>query len=568
MLKKNRVPLIYISLAIVTFISFWNVTRAAFVNYDDPKYVTGNIHIQQGITPQAVRWAFTTFYNANWHPVTWISHMLDFQLFGLNPAGAHTVNLLFHIANTMLLFFVFHRMTKSVWRSAFVAALFALHPLHVQSVAWASERKDVLSAFFWMLAMIAYVRYAERPVLKRYLPVILFFVFGLMAKPMLVTLPLVLLLLDYWPLQRFQCGYVRTGSKWRIMRSLILEKIPLFLFSALSGIVTYIAQRKGGAVQSLGLKPLSIRIPNAIFSYLAYMQKMFWPENLAVFYPYPKSFPALEVAGAGLVLCGITMTVLLLAFRNSERHGYLALGWFWYLITLLPVIGIVQVGGQAMADRYTYIPLTGLFIMVAWGIPELLQRWRVRGNALFAPGVLALACLSIVTWRQTGYWQNSITLFGHALKVTDDNYIAYANYGNAYEALGDYRKAIGYYDKAIEISPGFVEALFNCGNAYGHLGDYGRAIDYYGKTINAAPEYFKAYFNRGYAYAALGNYSQAIVDFKSAAGLNPGNGEAYFAMAVAYKRMGGSANALSAIKKAAKLGNKPAREFLKKYGIN
>ena len=416
-------------------------------------YVFENHHIQNGITGNGIRWAFTTGHAANWHPLTWISHMLDVQFFGLNPQWHHLTNLLFHIANVLLLFFVLHRMTKALWQSAFVAALFALHPLHVESVAWVAERKDVLSTFFWMLTLVAYGYYAERPRLKSYLAVIAFFALGLMAKPMLVTLPFVLLLLDYWPLERFAkvnrfrqferkltAPFLHAGkkekretpqkspSKYRNRQTIIPMDIdsssgsgknPPLCPAILSCTATYIAQNKGGAVAPIEIYTLGIRIANALVSYLIYITKMIWPDNLAVFYPHPGMLPFWQCSGL-LLLAAVTFAV----FRTAKRFPYLPVGWLWFTGTLVPVIGIVQVGGQAMADRYTYIPSIGLFIMAAWGIPGIFKKRRYGKEILAASSALCLPCLFVLTVIQVGYWRDSVTLFDHALNVTENNYFA------------------------------------------------------------------------------------------------------------------------------------------------
>jgi len=627
--------LIYIFLTAATLIAFWQVNHCDFTVYDDGGYVTKNGHIRDAITVEGIRWAFTTGYAANWHPLTWISHMLDVQLFGLNPRWHHLINLFFHIANTLLLFVVFNRMTKALWRSAFVAALFALHPLHVQSVAWVAGRKDVLSTFFWMLTMGAYCHYVERPVLQRYLPVFLFFVLGLMAKPMIVTLPFVLLLLDYWPLKRFErkkspheiytevnkplFGDKRKGKskkkhtvngeakaeepadykyQWALIRPLFWEKIPLVSLLALSSIVTYIVQQEGGAIRSIAAFPLSVRIANAFVSYIIYIGKMFWPVNLAVFYPHPGLWPHWQIIGAVLLLVAVTLIVI----RMAKRFAYLATGWFWYAGTLVPVIGLVQVGSQARADRYTYIPLIGLFIMAAWGIPELLKGWRYRRETLFLSSALCLSCLFIATWTQVGYWRNSITLFEHTLKVTDRNSTAYNILGNAYSDFHNYRKAIGDYDKAIEINPKYAEAYYNRGTAYWRLGNSQQAIGDYGKAIEINPKYAEAYNNRGIAYGSLGSYNHAIEDCDKAIALNPqmvetynnralayvGLGkykqaiedcdkaialdrkhpDAYNNRAVAYGSLGNPRQAIEDLKTAARLGHEGAQNFLRGQGIN
>ncbi len=442
---STKKPLLIISLllSIITFMAYWQVTHCDFTTFDDPMYVTENSHIQDGLTVEGIIWAFTTGHAADWQPLTCISHMADVQLFGLQPGWHHLTNLLFHLASTLLLFLVLHRMTKALWQSAFVAALFALHPLHVESVAWVAERKGVLSTFFWMLTMGTYVSYVARPGLTRYLALLLCFALGLMAKPMLVTLPFVLLLLDYWPLQRLEQkelpqevlkplsrdkkkgkstpppvkAPVQPVGRWPLIRPLLTEKIPLFVLAVLSSIVTYLAQYHGGAVGSLEVLPLGARIANAFVSYTAYMVKTLWPTNLAVFYPHPGSWPLWQVLGSVVLLLAITALVI----RGAKKRPYAAVGWLWYVGTLVPVTGLVQVGSHAMADRYTYIPLVGLFIIVAWGVPELLKKWPYRKEALIALSALCLLCLFLVTWRQVGYWRNSIALYDHALEVIGRN---------------------------------------------------------------------------------------------------------------------------------------------------
>ncbi|MDA8156047.1 MAG: tetratricopeptide repeat protein [Actinomycetota bacterium] len=546
--------------------AFWNVTRADYINYDDSAYITGNINIQKGITPTSIKWAFTTGYQSNWHPLTWISHMLDFQLFGLNPHGTHIVNLLFHITNALLLLFIFYRLTGAVWRSAFVAALFALHPLHVQSVAWASERKDVLSTFFFMLTVIAYCRHTERPTLKRYIMIILFFTLGLMAKPMLVSLPFVLLLLDYWPLQRFAFEAIPGRNQKRFpVFFLILEKIPLFLLAALSSAVTYMVQKKGGSVYTLTSLPLTSRLSNAFVSYMIYIQKTIWPNGLAVFYPFPKFLPKWEIAGAVVVFSLTTLATLLL----SKRFKYLTVGWFWYLITLVPVIGLVQAGAQARADRYTYVPLIGLFIMAAWGIPELTNKLHIPPKALAAPAVLALACLSVATWDQAAYWQNSMSLFGHAVKVTNNNYLAYTLRGNAYKTMGDNRRAIQDYNTAIKIKNDYYLSYYNRAFAYSNIGDYAHAVQDYKKTLKINPKIGSIFYfySRGYAYEAIGNYVQASSDFSRVAEIAPRFAQAYVQRAIAYSKLGYPQKAYADMRTAAALGNKAAQVFLIKRGV-
>ena len=459
-------------------------------------------------------------------------------------------------------------MTKTLWPSAFVAALFAIHPLHVESVAWIAERKDVLSTFFWMLTMGAYSYYVEHPGFRRYFFVLLFFVLGLMAKPMLVTLPFVLLLLDYWPLRRFQeikpdhkvqaevfksvtsdkqkkkskkkqavketlevKKPADPGYKWSLIYPLLWEKVPLFVLAIFSSIVTYIAEQKVGAVPSIEALPLNVRIGNAFISYIAYIGKMIWPSNLAVFYPHPGGLIPWQVFGSVLLLIAITVAV----FWMVKRSPYLATGWLWYAGTLVPVIGIVQVGDHAMADRYTYIPLIGLFIMVAWGVPDLLKKWNYRKEILLTSSALSILCLSIITWTQVGYWQNSITLYDHTLKVTDNNWLIYNNRGNAYKVLGNYRQAIEDYDRAIEIKPDYAEAYYNRGIAYAKSPrQYKLAIDDFNEAIRLKPDYTKAYNSRGNCYIKLGQPQLSIEDYNKAISLKPDSADAYNNKGVTY----------------------------------
>jgi protein O-mannosyl-transferase len=562
MLKTKLIIWIYLFLTAATLVAFWQVNYCDFINYDDPTYITENIHIRHGITTEAIRWAFTTGYAGNWHPVTWISHMLDVELFGLKPRWHHLINLFFHITNTLLLFFVFHRMTKAPWKSAFVAALFALHPLHVESVAWVAERKDVLSTFFWMLTMGAYVHYVEHPRFRSYLAVFAFLALGLMAKPMLVTLPFVLLLLDYWPLQRFEQKASAQkihaeNNQWAFRRHMLWEKMPLFALAALSSIATFIVQRKGGAVASLeGIAP-GVRIANAFVSYIIYAGKAIWPNDLAVFYPHPGSLPFWQVMGAVLLLVAVTATVIL----KARRFPYLAMGWLWFAGTLVPVIGIVQVGSQALADRYTYVPLIGLFIMAAWGVPELLKNWRYRKEALAASSALIFICLLIFTWTQAGYWRSSIELYDHALKVTGNNDTIHNNRGDAYCRLGNLSQAILDFDKAVEINPQYAEAYYNRGVTYGKLGNHRQAIEDFDRAIEAGPERTEPYYNRGFAYEELGDFRKAIENYDRAIEINSENAEAYNSRGVAYGKLGDHRQSISDYEKAIEINPGFARAF-------
>ena len=571
--KNSTLILICLVLTILTVITFWQLKDCGFITFDDDIYVYENASVQSVLNWNSISRAFSSELaekSGFWHPVTWLSLMLDYQIFGLNPHGYHLINLLFHVMNTILLFLIFYRMTKTLWQSAFVACLFAIHPLHAESVAWIAERKDVLCSFFWMLTMGAYSYYVEYPEFRRYFLVLLFFVLGLMAKSMLVTLPFVLLLLDCWPLQRFQkirldykiqtevCSLATSNKqkwnsqkkhavkgsleakkstnpkyKWALIYPILWEKVPLFILAILSGIVTYVAEQKVGAIESIKAFPLSIRVANAFFSYITYIWKMIWPTNLAVYYPYPESWIPWQVFGSVLLFIAVTLGVVWMA----RRFPYLAVGWFWYTGTLIPVIGIVQIYNFAMADRYTYIPLIGLFIMVAWGVPGLLKQWRYRKEAFFTLSVFGILCLCIITGTQVGYWQNSIKLFEHVLKVTDHNSVAYSNLGNAHYALGNYRQAIEDYDKAIEIDPHNAEAYSNRSVAYKGLGNYKQAIEDLDRAIEIEPRDAAAYSNRGIAYSNLNNYRQAINDFNRAIEIKPSDVSAYNNRGIAYSSL-------------------------------
>jgi tetratricopeptide (TPR) repeat protein len=530
--KNSTLILICLALTIITVITFGQFRDCDFVNYDDNRYVYDNAHVQQGLSWKSMQWAFSFEYikSGHWTPIIWLSLMLDHEFFGLNPHGYHLTNLFFHILNTILLFLIFHRMTRALWQSAFIAALFAIHPLHVESVAWVTERKDVLSTFFWMLSMGSYVLYTERKTIKRYLLMTVLFILGLMSKSMLVTLPFVLILLDWWPLGRLHPD-LPMKTQWGQMRQMVWEKLPLFILSGVFALMAKLIAQYTGNVVSL---PLYERLANVFRSYAIYLMKLIWPSDLAVFYPYPEGVVLWQIVGAALVLAVITGLVL----WRRKHNPFLIVGWLWYLGTLLPVIGIIQAGSQAYADRYTYIPLTGLFIMIAWAGGSFLKQWRYQKEAFLTLSALSILCLCIITWTQVGYWQNSITLYEHAFKVTDHNYVAYNGMSVAYNDLGNYRQAIENCDQVIEIRPGFADAYYNRGIAYNALGNYKQAIEDCNKAIEINPDYSEAYNNRGVAYNALGNYRQAIEDCNKAIEINPDNAEAYNNLGVAYGSLG------------------------------
>ncbi|UCF42749.1 MAG: tetratricopeptide repeat protein [Planctomycetota bacterium] len=558
--NKRYVLLICAGLALGTVIAYEHLYHGDFVDYDDDMYVTENPHVKNGITGDSISWAFTTGHAYNWHPLTWLSHMLDCQLFGSRPGWHHLTNLLLHIVNTLLLFGVLKRITGALWASGFVAAAFALHPLHVESVAWISERKDVLGTLFWLLTMAAYVRYVRRPGLSRYLLTVLCFALGLMAKPMLVTLPFVLLLLDYWPLGRLQLEQAtkdaepqggksaNISSQWQAFRRLVWEKVPFLALAAISSIVTFCVQRSGGTVVQTGMLSLDVRMANALVSYLRYIKKMIYPSQLAVFYPY-RSLSLLLAIACFAILVFITVAVVYL----GRRRRYLLVGWFWYVGTLVPVIGIVQVGSQSIADRYTYVPLIGLFIIIAWGAGDVSARWRYQKIVLGICSAIALTGLLISTQMQVRHWQNSFTLFEHTLAVTEDNSITHNHYGAFLLEQGRFGKALAQFNEALRISPGFHEAHKNKGSVLLDMGKFDEAIATFNELLLAAPDWPDAHYWLGVAYARRGAYQQAVKPFKEALRLRPDWPEAYNDLALVYLLLGNYDLAIENYKEALRL---------------
>lgn len=491
--------LICCGLIVLTLLVFRPVVGHDFVFFDDDVYVTHNPHIQQGLSPSGVRWAFTTFHAANWHPLTWLSHMLDVQCYGSNPAGHHSTSLILHAFNAALLFLVLVRMTGRTGASAFVAAVFAVHPLRVESVAWVSERKDLLSGAFWVLTLGAYARYAEKRSLARYVMVLVSLALGLMAKPMLVTLPFVLLLLDYWPLARWE--------SLRATKGLLLEKVPLFALSAVSAAVTWKAQHAGGAIQSVEQFPFAIRMGNAAVSYVLYLKQLIWPTGLAFFYPHPGARAISQVLGATLCVLAVSAIVLLLA----RRRRYLPVGWFWYLGTLVPVIGLLQVGGQAMADRYTYLTQIGLLIMLVWAAADALDRLdprarRICGSILAAVVLLPLA---VAARTQLASWQNSYTLFTRALAVTDRNATAHNNLGALLAREGSVAEAERHFRAALEIQPRYPHANKNLANMLLEQGRNEEAATYYRAMLDLCPDDVESLNNLAWLLVKKPNGSDA-----------------------------------------------------------
>ena len=519
--KSDRLYVLAVCVVLVlsTTLVYWRAGSYGFINFDDPLYVTDNMQVRNGLTWKGILWAFTdTKSTGNWYPLTWLSLMLDSELFEAKPQVFHITNLLLHLANTLLLFMVLKRITGALWRSGFVATLFALHPLHVESVAWISGRKDVLSTFFWLLTMWAYVRYVWRPSFARYVAVVAFFILGLMSKAMLVTLPFVLLILDYWPLQRLHLnepaeGNASIGNSPKTIAKLLREKIPLFVLTAISCVLTYLAQQTGGAVRTFERVGPGIRLTNTMVSYVNYINKTFWPSGLAIYYPLPKTIPIWQVAQAGLILAGIS----LLAIWWLRSRPYLLVGWLWYIGTLVPVIGLVQVGEQAMADRYTYIPLTGLFLAVTWGVNALADHWYSRKLILSVSAVVTLSALMLCTGRQVAYWRNNITLYEHTLAVTDKNHVIHINLGMALLEQGQLDKAIQHQQEALRLRPGEPSALINLGMALALQRRYPEAIKYYRLSLKSDPEQATTYNNLGAAILSNnGDPEEAVANFRQA----------------------------------------------------
>ena len=501
----TRVLCVYLLLFLATLAVYSQVRHFDFVNFDDPEYIGENNHVRAGLTWNGLVWAFTSYDAANWFPLTWLSHMAAYQFFGLRSGWHHGINVLFHALASLLLLAALKRMTGALWRSALVAFLFALHPLHVESVAWIAERKDVLCAFFWFLTLWCYARYAQRPGLGRYLLVLLGFGCGLMAKPMIVTLPFVLLLLDVWPLRRAN----RLAILW--------EKVPLFALAAGVSLATYIAQQRGHAVRLLSSLPAGLRVANALVTYIVYIVRTFWPAKLAVYYPYSHDLPVWRAVAAGVALAGITLLVL----RWFRAYPYLAVGWFWYLGTLVPVIGFVQVGGQSSADRYTYLPMVGLTIMLSWGAADFVKRYpRARSVAAVSAVAACSACL-VLTWLQVRYWANSGALFEHAAEVTTGNHIAHNNLAAYYLTQMRNEEAWGQVIQALRIKPNYAEAHVNLATILRRLGKADESEKEYRVALSLQPDNVEAHSGYGALLLGQGRANEALREFREVVELRP-----------------------------------------------
>ena len=599
-------------LAAITWLIFGQTLGHQFVTYDDPQYVYENAKVAAGLSLEGVSWAFTHTIGGNWHPLTTISHMLDCQLYGLKPAGHHFTNVLLHTIAVILLFLVLRQMAGTLWRSAFVAALFAVHPLHVESVAWISERKDVLSAVFFMLTLGAYIRYVHAPSLTSYALVLLLFALGLMSKPMLVTVPFVLLLLDYWPLGRItgpafaktMARQAATSSHWSMVGRLITEKIPLFALSALSSVVTLVVQLHGA--RAIDQLPFAWRLNNAAFSYVAYIWQMFWPARLAAFYPHPN-----DQLRLWQVLLAITflIAVSLLAIRWVKERPYIFTGWFWYIGMLVPVIGLVQAGEQARSDRYTYLPQIGLYVLIAWGVTDLMMPimtrnrglqpvttsrgpathgsggTQARGSLGFAKfprdnkslgyklftAVIAVSIIITLIWRafvQTSYWKNSETLWNHTLAVTTDNDAAHNNLGYLFLQRGELDSAISHFETALEIRSRNAASHYNFGgalienslaNALAQKGLLGEAINHYERAIRLRPDYGDPYLNLGSVLFEEGQIRDAIAQWQKALATQPNDAGFHTALGNAFLKGELQKDAIAEYEHAARISSQDAQ---------
>jgi len=558
-MNRKKTFIIAFLLALVTFVAFMPILNNDFINFDDDNYITENPWIKNGITLDAIKWAFTTIAVGYWHPLAWFSHILDWSLFSSWAGGHHLVSLLFHIGAVLFLFLFLNKTTQQLWPSAIVAALFAVHPLRVESVAWAAERKDVLSMFFGMATLYAYAFYVEDKKISRYLLCLFLFILALMSKPMMVTIPFVLLLIDYWPLQRWQktipaqpvqtqlaTAQLPKNKKKKKRKNIVMpteqaktplpvqntkqltihllkEKIPFFGLSGIASLVTLWAQQKGGSLASLDKLPFFDRLANALVSYAAYLGKMFYPANLAIFYPY-QELSGWQIAGAVFLLLIIT-TAALFFIRKAP---FFIVGWLWYLGTLVPVIGLVQVGNQAMADRYTYFPSIGISIMLVWGVLLLVPKEKMRKFILAPLSAVTLLILAILSWHYCQAWKDSIAIFSHALNATKNNYLAHNNLGVALDEAGKTKEAVLHYRAALDIHPGHDSALVNLGAALAAAGKSEEAAAFYQKALETNPDNAHAHTNWGAALAAAGKKQEAIAHYRKAIRIDPHLAEAHF----------------------------------------
>jgi len=521
MARNRSLMVMTLILCAVTAAVYYRAAFFPFCVIDDTDYVIGNAYIREGLSLNAIKWAFTTFHASNWHPLTWLSLLTDSQLLGMNPMGFHVTNVVFHILTTALLFLLLNRMTGALWRSALVAALFALHPLHVESVAWITERKDVLSSFFWMLTLLFYTGYVKQGGRGRYCASLAAFALGLMAKPMLVTMPGVLLLLDFWPLQRLRLSGAKTPGEAGPVPvgtgKLLSEKLPFLALSVLSSVVTIYAQKLGDAIAPLEKVSALDRAGNSLQSYLLYLENLLVPHDLAIFYQLaPASI--WKAGGALLLFCGM----LLLAWEKRTACPYLLTGLLWYLVTLLPVIGLIQVGAQAMADRYSYIPSIGLFVIASWGGGDLAARFPKLRQAVIAAGAAAVLSYGIGTCLQLSYWKDNVTLFSHALAVTQvESSLAHARMGLAYAAEGRPDLAVPEFQEALRIDPESSSVHLRLGIALARLGRMAEAVDHFRAELRVRPQLQEGHYDLALALHKTGQLPEAIAEYKAALALEP-----------------------------------------------
>jgi tetratricopeptide (TPR) repeat protein len=557
--NKFQVLMIYAGLVIATLIAYEPVRHNDFVSYDDEAYVTQNTYVGGGITANAILWAFTNPHANTWHPLTSISHMLDCQIFALNPVGHHFTNLLLHTANVLLLFWILKKASGLVWQSAFVAALFAVHPLNVESVAWVAERKNVLSGLFWMITIVAYISYAQHPSIVRWLAVLLFYALATLSKPIVVTLPFVLLLLDYWPLERFPCNSHDDGQqllKNNLPMSpafqkasaghLIFEKVPLLFLSAILSVITLFYQKSTLAMEILKNLPFQQRLANVFLSYISYILKTAYPARLAVLYPHPQmDLFNWQPIGAILILIIISVGLLYLL----RRQRYLTVGWLWYLGTLVPVIGLVQVGPQGMADRYTYLSTIGIFIAVSWGAAELMNRWRYYRIGFGFLAAVVLLVFSLCTRTQLRHWKNSIALYEHAIAVTSNNFIIHYNLGTELAKQERLDEAIQHFHKAIQLYPSFSEAHYSIGLAQFKKRNFDLAAQEFRKTIELYPDYTEAIYGLGLVFEKEGRLNEAVKQWEKVLEKKPDFADAHYNIAVVMTQQGHLSSAIEHFKK-------------------
>jgi protein O-mannosyl-transferase len=561
---KTRPWILALVLVVATIALYYPVSHHPFVNYDDDAYVTENAHVRSGLSWETIHWAFTTFESANWHPLTWISHALDYQMFQLDPGGHHETNVVLHVVNVLLLFWVLLRATGSAGPSLMVAALLALHPVNVESVAWISERKNLLSMLFFLLALGAYRWYARKPRAARYAAIAVLFALGIMAKPQVITFPFVLLLWDFWPLRRMFAGSEEASSGRMVaampgksLSRLVLEKLPLFAICAASAAITVKAQRTAGAMSGLNWHPFSVRLENAIVSYVRYIAEAFWPSNLSQYYPHPgNSLVLWQVIAALAILLAVTWLVL-----AGRRQRYLLVGWFWFIGTLVPMIGLVQVGNQAMADRYAYLSFVGLFIMVCWGVVDWARLRHISRANLAAVGIVVLLALAVMTRRQISYWDDNVKLWSHAVAVTRDNYVAEDHLGGALLADGQLEAAMPHFYRAMAINPDDPDSNLNIGGYEQKQGNFAQAIAQYKRVIAATQGSLvlntgvraKAFDNMGYAYREVGDLPHAQESFEAAVASDPQFAKAWIGLGLVEQKSGNVGSAIQAYSQAMKL---------------